>query len=182
MPPSREPSRAGQRQIAQLLEHSARCRGWAEQEEGPYAIAHTASDAFTSQLYFPDPISAEVLVTLVGAAHLDGQIIEPGHLAYLATGRTEISLAAKEPTRALLLGGLPFDDEVLMWCNFVARTRAEIIEAHRRLDGCRRAVRASRLAPPPYRGGATAMEPLTPRSAGFSPRGAPYGGSPPGCW
>lgn len=71
------------------------------------------------------------LVTLVGAAFLDGQIIEPGHLAYLGTGRTEISLSGKEPTRALLLGGVPFDDEVLMWWNFVARTRAEIIEAHR---------------------------------------------------
>ena len=71
------------------------------------------------------------LVTLVGAARLEGQIVEPGHLAYLGTGRTEISLAAKEPTRSLLLGGVPFDEEVLMWWNFVARTRAEISEAHR---------------------------------------------------
>ncbi|MDA8061968.1 MAG: hypothetical protein M0T80_05945 [Actinomycetota bacterium] len=71
------------------------------------------------------------LVTLVGAVRLDGQIIEPGHLAYLGTGRTEIALAAREPTRILLLGGVPFDEDVLMWWNFVARTRAEIIEAHR---------------------------------------------------
>ena len=71
------------------------------------------------------------LVTLLGAAHLDGQIIEPGHLAYLGTARAEISLAAEEQTRVLLLGGVPFDDEVLMWWNFVARTRAEIVEAHR---------------------------------------------------
>jgi hypothetical protein len=71
------------------------------------------------------------LVTLVGAADLGGQIIEPGHLAYLGTGRTEISLAAREPTRVLLVGGVPFQETVLMWWNFVARTRAEIIEAHR---------------------------------------------------
>lgn len=71
------------------------------------------------------------LVILVGAARLDGQMIEPGHLAYLGTGRAEISLAARQPTWALLLGGVPFDEEVLMWWNFVARTRAEIIEAHR---------------------------------------------------
>ncbi|MDA8280950.1 MAG: hypothetical protein M0Z63_11125 [Actinomycetota bacterium] len=31
----------------------------------------------------------------------------------------------------LLIGGVPFDEEVLMWWNFVARTRAEILEAHR---------------------------------------------------
>ena len=39
-------------------------------------------------------------------------------------------MAAREPTRALLVGGVPFDEEVLMWWNFVARARAEIIEAH----------------------------------------------------
>ena len=76
-------------------------------------------------------LDAAVATVLVGAARLEGQIVEPGHLAYLGTGRTETSLAANAPTRTLLLGGVPFDEEVLMWWNFVARTRAEIIEAHR---------------------------------------------------
>jgi redox-sensitive bicupin YhaK (pirin superfamily) len=36
--------------------------------------------------------------------------------------------------RALLIGGLPFDEEILMWWNFVARTRAEITEAYQDWD------------------------------------------------
>ena len=35
------------------------------------------------------------------------------------------------PARALLLGGVPFPEPVLMWWNFVGRTRDEISEARR---------------------------------------------------
>lgn len=70
------------------------------------------------------------IVPLLGAAQLAGQILRPGHLGYLGTGRTEIALAATGPTRLLLLGGAPFAEEVLMWWNFVARTRAEILDAY----------------------------------------------------
>jgi quercetin 2,3-dioxygenase len=61
----------------------------------------------------------------------DDHIIEPGHLAYLGARRHEVRLTAPQPARALLLGGIPFPEPVLMWWNFVARTQEEIIEAHR---------------------------------------------------
>ena len=34
-----------------------------------------------------------------------------------------------DAARVLLLGGTPFDAEILMWWNFVARTRDEVAEA-----------------------------------------------------
>ncbi len=71
------------------------------------------------------------LVILTGAVRLDGAVVDPGHLAYLGTGRSEIALAANDPTRVMLFGGVPFEEELLMWWNFVARAPAEILEAHR---------------------------------------------------
>jgi redox-sensitive bicupin YhaK (pirin superfamily) len=71
------------------------------------------------------------LVVLSGTLEVDGRVVEPGSLAYLGTGRAECRLVTSGPARALLIGGVPFDETVLMWWNFVARTREEINDAYR---------------------------------------------------
>ncbi len=71
------------------------------------------------------------LVVAEGSVEVDGQVVEPGNLAYLGMARDELALSADGPSRALLLGGVPFGEPVLMWWNFVARTREEISEAQR---------------------------------------------------
>lgn len=75
------------------------------------------------------------LVTLSGTVAIDGHPLEPGRLAYLGPGRDELALVAAGPVRALLVGGVPLDAPLLMWWNFVARTRGEIIDAHRDWQG-----------------------------------------------
>ncbi|MDA8048376.1 MAG: pirin family protein [Actinomycetota bacterium] len=70
------------------------------------------------------------LVVLAGAIRVEGKVVEPGHLAYLGTAREELLLEANASARALLLGGIPFDEPVLMWWNYVARAREEIEQAH----------------------------------------------------
>ncbi len=70
------------------------------------------------------------LIVVTGAIEVDGAVVEPGHLAYLGVGRDELTIKAPVPTRAILLGGVPFSEEVLMWWNFVARTQDEITRAH----------------------------------------------------
>lgn len=70
------------------------------------------------------------VVVLAGTVALDGQVVEVGHLGYLSPGRDEVALAASGPARLLLLGGSPFEEEVVMWWNYVARSRAEILAAH----------------------------------------------------
>ena len=71
------------------------------------------------------------LVVLDGAVAVDAQVVEPGQLAYLGLGRDELVLEVRAPVRALLVGGAPFEAPVLMWWNFVARSRAEIVDAAR---------------------------------------------------
>jgi len=44
-------------------------------------------------------------------------------------GHESLSLSSQESCRVLLIGGLPFSEEILMWWNFVARTPAEISKA-----------------------------------------------------
>nr|WP_307847309.1 pirin-like C-terminal cupin domain-containing protein [Streptomyces sp. F63] len=58
------------------------------------------------------------------------QALHPGRLGCLGEGRDELRLEVREPARAMLLGGTPFEEPILMWWNFVGRTRAEIDAAH----------------------------------------------------
>lgn len=69
------------------------------------------------------------LAVLDGGVTLDGRFVGVGELAYMGIGRDSCDLTAREETRCILIGGEPFPEPVLMWWNFVARTRAEIIEA-----------------------------------------------------
>ena len=68
---------------------------------------------------------------LDGRVLVHGTPVRPGHLAYLGRGRDQVELSATDPARVLLLGGEPFDEPILMWWNFVARTREEIATAAR---------------------------------------------------
>lgn len=97
------------------------------------------------------------LVVLDGGVEVAGRFVALGELAYMGVGLDECPLSAREPSRCLLVGGEPFSEPVLMWWNFVARSRQEISEAQR--DWAREAERfghvASRLPrievdPPPW--------------------------------
>jgi redox-sensitive bicupin YhaK (pirin superfamily) len=64
-----------------------------------------------------------------GMVVVSGVEVPPGRLLYLGTGRSEIMLSAPGPARAVLLGGEPFGDELVMWWNFVGRSHDEIAAA-----------------------------------------------------
>jgi quercetin 2,3-dioxygenase len=76
------------------------------------------------------PIYEYAIVVLEGAVQVDTQVIEPGSLAYLGFGRQEVVLNAKGSSRAILIGGVPFPEPLLMWWNFVGRSREEISVAY----------------------------------------------------
>ena len=64
-----------------------------------------------------------------GAAIVAGVNVEPGTLLYLGDGRSAVSIESKPGARLFLLGGEPFEEELVMWWNFVARSHEEIVEA-----------------------------------------------------
>jgi redox-sensitive bicupin YhaK (pirin superfamily) len=71
------------------------------------------------------------LVVANGSVLVDGVVVEPGALAYLGAGRDEIRFESRGVSRALLIGGVPFDERLFMWWNFVARSQEEISDAWR---------------------------------------------------
>lgn len=73
-----------------------------------------------------NPEFEHAVLVLDGGLALDGHEIVPGPLGYLGTGRRSLELEALPGTRFILLGGEPFEEELLMWWNFVGRTHAEI--------------------------------------------------------
>ncbi len=75
------------------------------------------------------PDYEHALVVLQGSVAVDGVAVEPGVLAYLGLGRDQCRLEVDAPARALLLGGVPFPEPILMWWNFVGRSREELSEA-----------------------------------------------------
>jgi hypothetical protein len=77
------------------------------------------------------PEFEHAIVVLEGMVGLDDHPLLPGKLGYLGRGREQLRLNVREPARALLLGGEPFDEPIVMWWNFVGRSRDDIDEAYR---------------------------------------------------
>jgi redox-sensitive bicupin YhaK (pirin superfamily) len=96
----------------------------------PLVLAEVTGAAFGTIALPLEPDFEHALVLLDGESQLDGQSISTDTLYYLGCGRRELSLSSgREPARALVLGGPPFDETILMWWNFVARTSEEIAAA-----------------------------------------------------
>lgn len=69
-------------------------------------------------------------IALEGSLLVGDEILRPGHLGYLSPGNDEMFLDAESTSRVMVLGGVPFESEILMWWNFVARNRDEIDRAN----------------------------------------------------
>ena len=85
-----------------------------------------------------------------GAAEVDGVLLERNAMSYLGLGRGELTFRAvptgptgrtgppgspEEPAVLMLLGGEPFDEEIVMWWNFIGRSHEEIVEQREAWNG-----------------------------------------------
>jgi redox-sensitive bicupin YhaK (pirin superfamily) len=70
------------------------------------------------------------VIVLEGAVGIHDKPLTPGRLGYLGRGRDELRIDVREPARMILLGGEPFEDPIVMWWNFVGRSRADIDAAY----------------------------------------------------
>jgi quercetin 2,3-dioxygenase len=75
------------------------------------------------------PEFEHAVLAVEGSPVVAGVTIPRGQLLYLGTGRAELAVSTSEPVRAVLLGGEPFPDELVMWWNFVGRSHDEIATA-----------------------------------------------------
>jgi len=78
-----------------------------------------------------EPNCEYALIVANGSVLVDGTVVQPGALAYLGAGRDECRFDSNAPSRAMLIGGVPFDERLFMWWNFVARSQDEISDAWR---------------------------------------------------
>jgi len=83
-----------------------------------------------------DPAWEHALVLLDGdlealAVDDDNSAARPGRndLFYLGNNRADVKVASRSGALVFLLGGEPFEEELVMWWNFVGRSHEEVVEA-----------------------------------------------------
>ena len=77
-----------------------------------------------------DPTFEHGLLIDQGRVELSGAAIRAGELAYRGPGARQLTLIniGPDPVRAVLLGGEPFTEELVMWWNFVGRSHDDIAQ------------------------------------------------------
>lgn len=74
-----------------------------------------------------DPAYEHGLLVDQGKVTFDGTFLERGDLGVVDAGPSELTVVALDPTRAVLLGGTPYDEAIVMWWNFIGRDHDEIV-------------------------------------------------------
>jgi redox-sensitive bicupin YhaK (pirin superfamily) len=81
-----------------------------------------------------NPDWEHALVAVHGEASVAGDdagtvTLDTAHLLYLGRRRTFVEVTSDAGATLFLMGGEPFEDDIVMWWNFVGRTHEEIVEA-----------------------------------------------------
>jgi hypothetical protein len=75
-----------------------------------------------------DPTFEHGILVDAGEVRVGGVTAVPAELLYLPTGSASLTIdTGDRPVRALLLGGEPLNERIIMWWNFVGRTHEEIV-------------------------------------------------------
>jgi redox-sensitive bicupin YhaK (pirin superfamily) len=69
------------------------------------------------------------VIVASGTVAIGSTLVTTGQLGYVGVGHDELRLDAAGPAKALLIGGVPLDEPLFMWWNFVARSKDEITSA-----------------------------------------------------
>jgi quercetin 2,3-dioxygenase len=65
---------------------------------------------------------------VAGAVVAESTVAAVDQLLYLGSGRRSVRLRSPSGGRAIMLGGQPFTEEIVMWWNFIGRSHEEIVE------------------------------------------------------
>ncbi|MDQ4084660.1 MAG: pirin family protein, partial [Actinomycetota bacterium] len=82
------------------------------------------------------PLTPELeyaVLVVDGPVGVGGEILGRGQMLYLGRDREVLELftavEASPGARVMLLGGEPFEEELVMWWNFIGRTHEDVVEA-----------------------------------------------------
>ncbi|MFI6208095.1 pirin family protein [Streptomyces sp. NPDC051041] len=78
-----------------------------------------------------DPAFEHGLLVDEGEVRFAGTLLRPAELGCLDAGHPTLTLTNETdtPARTVLLGGTPFQEEIVMWWNFVGRSHEDIVAA-----------------------------------------------------
>ena len=77
-----------------------------------------------------DPGFEHALLVDTGDASFEGVTVPVASLGYVEPGRAALTVTAgASPVRAVLIGGEPFAEEIVMWWNFVGRSHDDVAAA-----------------------------------------------------
>ncbi|HZA11782.1 pirin family protein [Mycobacterium sp.] len=99
----------------------------------PLLGAQIDLDAGTGITLDLDPAYEHGVLLDRGRIEVAGARLDVGDLACQGTGHRSVTMRnnGDEPARALVLGGAPFDEQLVMWWNFVGRSHDEIVQYRR---------------------------------------------------
>jgi redox-sensitive bicupin YhaK (pirin superfamily) len=95
----------------------------------PIVGADVVLDPGADALLPLEPDFEYAVLTTLGELEVDGVTLTPGAMLYLGAGRRDLRLRSAPGARALLLGGEPFAEQIVMWWNFVGRSGDELAAA-----------------------------------------------------
>jgi redox-sensitive bicupin YhaK (pirin superfamily) len=96
------------------------------QTYSPIIGAEISGDTMTVNLPLKPDFEYGILLD-EGEISINGNLVKQNQLHYLPHGSSEITLEAHGNFRAILLGGEPFKEEIVMWWNFIGRLHEEIV-------------------------------------------------------
>ncbi len=71
------------------------------------------------------------LLVDTGEVRLNDTALHPAELGYVPCGTDAVTMTndSDAPARTILLGGPPFEEEIVMWWNFIGRSHDDIVQA-----------------------------------------------------
>ncbi|WP_424937247.1 MULTISPECIES: pirin family protein [Bacteria] len=69
------------------------------------------------------------VLAVEGDVHVAAVEVSPGGMLFLGDSRDGVEAMSDEGARVFLLGGEPFDQDLVMWWNFAGRAHEEIVQA-----------------------------------------------------
>ncbi|MEU9919583.1 pirin family protein, partial [Streptomyces sp. NPDC051001] len=97
----------------------------------PLLGAEITLEPHTRVTLFVDPAFEHGLLVDTGDLRLFDTELRPAELGYVPCGTDTLTLAndSDASARTILLGGPPFEEEIVMWWNFIGRSHEDIVRA-----------------------------------------------------